>query len=708
MTWLLLRQKHRRAVAAIMALLMSLVLLIVEPHVAQANCGPATDDFASGYSHLHSDNNFVLQSGQPLKFSTTIGNRQSAPWKKLTIRVQATSRPLTTHQRLDRWLDGTHRPDKTILKETFTTSVWPRQSKKVPVYIPANMIHSAWQPKGQGTYGIQVDVLVNEELTTSSRTVVNWLPEEPTPQSTPVAVIAPITTPDIDLNGARVSHSALLQAHNNQGPLAEQLTTASVQGTIWAVDPAILDPLAAKPYTELLPPSHTAALSKSAPISEEQQQKIGAWQKKVLEESKTHDVLLLPYLDPDFTALRTANHTQTYTSAHRLSRRTWHHLTTNPQQPVLAWLDAPSTTQKIIQHATRSGAEYLLLPPPDTTEDNTISPPPSSVNLETPQGKTPAFFANATVLDILDSLNTSAPAHCQADTFGQVPSLSTATAHVLALLAVATPTNPGATPTVITLPKEWRGPPKALTRLTQAVLTAPWVTPATVNDLTPQVTLNNINDTTEQLTQQEPLPAEDIITIHQQIDKIRPVLALTHTTDPTYADRLSTAMSARLWRNRRDQWTSMQTALRRNADAVSSAVRIQPGGPLNIVSTKVDVPVTVINDLALPVTAQLHFTANNARLRPGPAIQFTLPAQTKARQSYPVTAVADGQVLLRGVISTVNGTTASVGSDMNVRIRRLLQSRALLAIGAVLGLLVLVGIVRGIRIDRRHQPTKDL
>ncbi|MCB2413399.1 DUF6049 family protein [Demequina sp. TTPB684] len=144
------------------------------------------------------------------------------------------------------------------------------------------------------------------------------------------------------------------------------------------------------------------------------------------------------------------------------------------------------------------------------------------------------------------------------------------------------------------------------------------------------------------------------------------------------------------------------------AEAVIKAVTVTSGTSLNLVSSSGQVPVTVRNDLDVPVTLRVAMMSRSPILLTKAQPTATVDAGTEATVLVPVNAVSNGDVKVTVALRNEEGQTVAVAETLRVRVRAQWGNAATGIFTAGLAVLLIAGIVRTARRgrkDTRVRPT---
>lgn len=137
------------------------------------------------------------------------------------------------------------------------------------------------------------------------------------------------------------------------------------------------------------------------------------------------------------------------------------------------------------------------------------------------------------------------------------------------------------------------------------------------------------------------------------------------------------------------------------AQLVVDALGVTSGTSLNLVSSSGDVPITVRNELDVPVTVQVAMISRSPALVPKAQPGITVEPGSEATALVPVTAVSNDDVNVTVALRNDEGQTVSVAQTLRVKVRAQWGNAATGIFTAALALLLIAGIARTARRGRK-------
>lgn len=134
-----------------------------------------------------------------------------------------------------------------------------------------------------------------------------------------------------------------------------------------------------------------------------------------------------------------------------------------------------------------------------------------------------------------------------------------------------------------------------------------------------------------------------------------------------------------------------------------NAVDIPPASTIQLLSANADLPFSVRNDLPWPVNIQLSVKPSDPRLDVQSVTPWTIQPGTTTRVKVPVSArVGSGEVTLTLSLSSPTGVPISQPESVRVSVRAEWEAIGLGVLGALIVVLLGLGIIRTIRRRRRE------
>ena len=286
---------------------------------------------------------------------------------------------------------------------------------------------------------------------------------------------------------------------------------------------------------------------------------------------------------------------------------------------------------------------------------------------------------------------------------------------VLAETAAVTSERPGLTRrTLVALPRGLDPDPAAFRALVQAVATAPWVSVVPATDLRQAPPGSGSDGSADLPRLAAPTPAAvsraQLSTSHvAAVRRTRSVLSALGevVADPAAVtstlQRSTLALLSCSWRERPQDLTLARGAVAGRVRTLGDNLRVLPSS-VNFLTSSGRLQITVLNELPETVSGlRLRLTSTNPRLRVtgGDVATPDLAPGTRAQVQVPVQALGSGKVRLDAQLVSPSGRPLGRREQVSVRAQPT-GTWALGVVGAVVALVLVVGLVRALRRPRRR------
>jgi hypothetical protein len=631
----------------------------------------------SGSSILHLD--------QPLQLTVTVANDTATALPAGTVDVFLAQRALTTRTALTNWLD----PDEDstfgdlMASVPVTDPVPANGSVTVAVTVPNDELGLfEWSP--WGPRGIAASFSTDDTVRASDESTFVWYPdasETNPPEVNPVnlAVAMPITTPPT--TSGLISAEDLTAYTADSGILTRQLDGVINRPVAIGIDPMIIASIrvlgSAAPATavdwlsrlsaatnDIFPlgyadadPALTVQAGAPAPLA------------PTSLEFATDPALFVPAPEatppaseeepaeaniptPESTEEPQPGEPDTGTAPTLGQLLAWDYSTT-----AIAWPADNVVAEADLTAFAAAGLTSTILAPGNVTEDET----PATANTTIDLGADRVGLVADT--GISQALRRAVTATSDSTWRGAMAELSSQ----IAVLAAA---NPDAALTLLaTMDRGW--PPSAarLSQTLEAVADLPWFA---ATDLTSAAATPVSTDVSFAAQAQ---PAASVDLARRLVDREAEVTefagALADPVAVTAPYRLAMlGLLATSWEATPAEW---RTAVGENlaaSQAVLSSVTVSTTGPINVVGSKVDIPITLNNSLDQAATVRVRVVPSNGRLVVGDDVDTVIDADSARTVSIPVSAaVGNGAVTLRVELFTPSGSSMEQASLIPVNVR---------------------------------------
>jgi Family of unknown function (DUF6049) len=490
-----------------------------------------------------------------------------------------------------------------------------------------------------------------------------------------------------------------------------------IQGTenanvTWAIDPAILGPaqtpLPVDPSLTQPPPTSSGAAPPTqggTAIADPVTGLTTALAQRLKSAAPGHTLWSLPYADPDLAALLPLTSGQSLAAL--ISHPSTLDVAVGPARSDIAWpvtgALTPQVQAQLRSAFASSGLAAAVTPASTLTGHGAPTPDASSKS-----------SSGLPLLAYDEPLSrTVAQTSSRAD--GPL-TIQRFLADSMALLGER-PGTPNRS-VLVAEPRTFAGDPFVLRSLFAAVAKAPWLVPASTDQLlaaskklAPDVPATNGSTSTSPTSTPRPStpdllsPGTSPLTSERlgrmpgmlsTIDGMASVLGDGPLFTSTWTDAQVQELSGR-WRNHPHGLTVIDAATNSAIATVSNGVKVVPSS-VNFFADRGVVQVTVQNDLDVPIhDVHLTLTPAQPRLRierqPEP---LKIGAKSRANVHVEVTSIAAGLVKVDAVLTTQNGTPLGQDSKVTIRVQPP-ASWIYWVLGGLAGIVLVLGTLRSLR-----------
>ncbi|HEX5511393.1 MAG TPA: DUF6049 family protein [Actinomycetales bacterium] len=697
----------------------------------------------------------VLTPADTLNVRAVVHNDTPAPLTEVSTRLWVRRARSSDREALNDWVTGQTSPGNVVKTVPLPDPLPSGAQRAVDLTVPAADLQLPENRDAWGPRGLAVDAVdaAGSPLAVT-RSFLLWMGSPGGFMPTKVSVLVPFTDGPPNVATGRLPVDRIRDQISDGGRLRNVLAAASVPGVTWALDPALLE-------EEPAPDAATQAGSGPSPSAggastpgeqggnatqppgprEEAGPELTRWREDLAAAAQGHEVVTLPYGDPDLNALAHAGEQGLYELAEQQGRDTVQQLLRLPGRTDIAWPASGSLDNPAVQMLVSAGRSSVVLsggahPPAarlgiTVTGRSTIqvgSRTVSGLLVDTPLSATLASLgtdADSAPTPRGTGSDTSAGAPGSSENPAEPSQEATGTAGVVQRLLAETaaitlerPFDPRHV--LVAAPRGWAPDDQAGAAAVRALTSAPWTQASPLGELVqtapPDVERAPLRYPAED--RRAELPAAGLHAVRDALASER--VTATVLTDPqpmvAAAERSAVAATATGWRGRLDEWRKEIGRFTRQAEADADALRVLEGSDVTVVSSQVQLPVTVENKLPQEAQVQVNLRATTQRLVVPGSPLVSVPAESQRRLTVPVRAVANGNTDVVVQLLTPGGEPIGDAVTMTVRVRADWETRGTLVVGAVVGLVLVIGVIRGIRDGRRqrelrspdlepHQPT---
>jgi hypothetical protein len=194
------------------------------------------------------------------------------------------------------------------------------------------------------------------------------------------------------------------------------------------------------------------------------------------------------------------------------------------------------------------------------------------------------------------------------------------------------------------------------------------------------------------------------LALSRDLDTFAPVLLDPDPVLQPLREQIASLLSV-AWRGRRDQLSVARQQVADNVTGLVGGVRLLVGSKKKLFTARsAPIQMTVDNDTIYPVTVMVRLKPQSGQLTFATTKLFTAPPKQQTPTLIQARAIANGNVVVEGVLLTKTGKALGPSHTFIVRVRPNWESRGMIIAGGFLGLLFIIGLLRGIRRRRPRVP----
>jgi hypothetical protein len=636
----------------------------------------------------------------------TVRNLDSAPKKNVRIALWLRPQVLADREAIDTWLaTGTlTTADQQLPDPALIRSLPAGQSAQFRIDVPPGQA-GLFSGSSFGPRAIALQARVGGQRAATLRSTLVWAPNEIT-TPTRLSVLVPITS-SIPSTHAGQPTAQIADELLPGGRLDRVLTAAHDPAMAWAVDPAVLTAAsrlsssgidrspddADLKATSTDDPNATATTTKPSASATgaaitDQAAKSGAqdWLTSFRTEGRDR-VFGLPYADPDVTSvLQSSRGLPLIRHSDALGRAAVKTLggaiDTTLALPADGRINAVAARNLIrLKRTTVVLAAGAQRPNPEIDY--------------TPTGRSTVHTSIGSLAGLLydEQLSTLISAGAS-----RTPA---ATQTLLAQLAAITMEQPGTTRHLLAVtPRTWNPDPTAVRTMMNALESAPWISVRGIRELQDASGPPRVAPIYHQAQVKAELPIGSI-SAAQVLDRglttFAPILVDPAPVQPL-RERIASLLSV-AWRQDR---TDLVQARKDVADDVNGLVGGVRLGTSNYLFTAREnkIPVTVLNKTNYKIHVIVRLKPRSGQLTFGPNEPVTVEPGKSSQVRVEAHAVASGNVVVEGKLLSSTGVALGPAVNFTVRVRPDWERWGMIVIGSLLGFLLVIGLLRGLRRNR--------
>ncbi len=626
-----------------------------------------------------------------------IEHRGSDPVTSLTARLVAQRSPVVARSGLDTWARASERASITRSSASSDDVVVgsgtldPGASAEVVISLPAASLGA-----GVGAHLAAVEVSDDSGRLGVARTFLVSAPPPVTP--TPLTLLLPLVA------GRDATASGLDAAVQERlGPLVDGSADARVA---WAVDPALTATVAsvraatgaaAGTPTAGATPDPTA--SSSAQPSAEQAERLSQWLGRLAAASAGRDVVGLPFGDPDLEALsRAASGAELLQRATTAAAGAFDGLTGASVRTDVAWPADQAADEDLLGFCVEGRASTVVL------DDRCLVPDPDLTF--TPVGRATVELSGARSVAALVADRTMSSVLADAADPDQAVLVRQRLVAEAATTTLQRPNDPRGQ--LLVAPRSFAPVASTLSGLVTDLESSGWAAWQTLTELV-QATAPDGERSEPQVaaaTNRAALPTGHVEDVERQlvaVDDFRSALQTsTPDADLLSQQRAALALLGASWRGHTDELPQARAALGRAVQLLTAGVSIATGSVRNLAAERSELPITVVNELDVPVLVDLVLRPRTPRVQLDAVPRQTVAARSQQRVAVPVRALANGSVVVDAQLRTPAGSAIGSPVDIRLNVRADVENWISGVVGGGAAGLLVLGVVRAFRKGRRR------
>jgi hypothetical protein len=644
--------------------------------------------------------------GDVVTITGVLRNTGDVPVEDLDFQMWSKNERLGTRQEIADWADGTTKSDGAARGIPYrpTAPVDPGGQITFTVGVPVGAME-LYDSEPFGARGLTLVVKGDRGsgLTriASERTFVIWTPTVTEYIPTDLSLIVPLTS-RTPLSNTGMGDPRSLASTAPGGRLDNLLGSVQDKAFSWAIDPSVIDQVL-RAQTEQESTTQDATVSAALASGTAHRRPAGtraalAWLDRLRAGAAdpTRTVVALPYGDPDLVALARAGGGTLLSQAQALSQVIMMETLGSRFSGSVAW---PATG--LLDTAT--GNMLAGTPGRKVVLSSSAQPPAEHLDY-TPGSRTRIPTVKGGISGLTSDNRLSEE---MASTGGAEP--GPATQRLLADLAAVTTERPGdSRHLLVSLPRGWSPDPAKVQAAMTALRSASWVRLRSLDSLVAQPASGPVRESLVYSAgaRQAELPQEHVRSVIEEVARLDRFLP--SVTDPARLLQDYHGMAFCLLSvNRRlatAQLSEARRPLEEGVDTLYGGISVPTGSSMNLLARTANLPVTIENNLGVAVRVVVALRPRSGRLVVDTPVRIEIAAHTRRQVRIPIRAVANGDVQIDTMISSPSGVVLLTAPSIMVKVHNDWEGRVLLVAGGLLGLLVVIGLVRGVRRGRVRIP----
>jgi hypothetical protein len=616
-----------------------------------------------------------------------VENRGTTALTGLTARLVAQRSPSVARSALDDWASA---PDRTSITRSSASS------DDVPVGDLATgasaevvlTLQAASLGGGVGAHLAAVEVSGDDGKVGVARTFLVSAPQQVTP--TPLTLLLPLVA------GRDGSGGGLAGAVAER--LAPLVSASADPRVAWALDPALLAAAQDVTAAAVGPTADPTASSTPQPTDDESRT-VATWLVDLQNAATGRVVVALPYGDPDLAALdRSARGPDLLARAVQATDGTFDGLGANVL-PTVAWPADEAADDDLLALALGVGASTVVLDDvclvPD--EDLTFTPA-GRARVQVLDSVVEALVADRTMSSVLaDSVDAD-----------QVVLVRQRLIAEAATTTLQRPSDPRAQ--LLVAPRSFHPVAGAIETLVADVEASGWAVWQPLTDLVAASPGPGVRSgpTIPTAVARAALPARHVADVEDVLTEVDDFATAVATADGRPDAQLLIQQRAALlllgasWRGHTDELPAARATLEGTVAALTRGISIAGGSVRNLAAERSELPITLVNELDVPVQVDLVLRPRSPRVQLDAVPRQTIAPRSQQRVAVPVRALANGSVVVEAQLRTPAGSAIGDPVEVDLNVRADVESWITGVVGGGAAALLVLGVVRAVKKGRRR------
>lgn len=682
----------------------------------------------------------VLSSGQDLQISGSVTNGTEVPISGAALVVQVQDRTEIACSQLSSWLAGERDTSMvTVLTEDLGAEVGPGASQDFSVTVSASSLPLSdagqWGPRG-----IRVALTEGHSTLATDRTLLVWGDVSGIAPSR-VTTVVPVTASPAELaavtmamDSSEAEEEATPSASptasptagaQDSGEAAESTQVAAVrtrveglldiagQGVVLAVDPALLEALGVEVPQQQTPgsttptptptPAPTPTASAAATAAAGKPEDLAS---RLQRAAEAGDVVALPWADADVAALAHLQEQGLIDSA--VTRAAQSGTAAAGAWTTTAW-PAGSALDAATMDALPASVNTVIAAPGDLAPEDDLTYTPSGLSLV---GERAVLIPDAGLSATMSGALTTSEGTTE---LSELDLRQLLRAHT----AIITRQAPALGRDVIVVVDRQEAAsvdPQVLALRLGALKDMAWTTPQTLSGAVENAWALGAEEGPARtalpaaVVQEGELGATELGSARQveaHLGSVASVLSDPEALLGETTDLVAITASAS-WRPDPLARSMQLEAASQAARTVANGLSAAPSSTINLIAASAALPIRIVSSLDQDVTVVVSLASDSQRLQPDGAVVVTVPAHSSATASVPVRAVGSGNIDLTVHLLATDGTEVGAPATVHMRVRADWESVGTRIGGAVLALMLVVGVIRTVKRGRRPVTPQEV